>query len=146
MQHRQTLARYLTAARGKLELTQKQVGELLGVDASQVSRWERADQLPGAQRLSALADALHLDIVELRALFMEAQQEELVSARQERDSARHERDLLLTAMRSFVDKYGEFHGAYEEINLRVRRIDEQLEARIAAAVLEALRQTQADAG
>jgi transcriptional regulator with XRE-family HTH domain len=132
--HRQKLAQYLTEARTNTGLTQKQVGEVLGVDASQVSRWERGDQLPGPQRLVPLADVLRVDADELRALFMDAQQEELVSARQERD-------LMMGAMRSFVAKYSEFHAAYEEIVERVRRLDERdehLESRIVAAVLEAL--------
>jgi len=131
MSHRQTLSRFLIDARGEADLTQKQVGDILGVDASQVSRWERGEQLPSPTRLVAMAGALRVDADVLRGLFMEAMQEEAVSARQERD-------LLLGAMRSFVDKYSEFHAAYEEITERVRRIDDQLEDRIAAAVLEAL--------
>jgi transcriptional regulator with XRE-family HTH domain len=47
--------------RREAHLTQAQLGERVGVDATRISKWERAGQIPSAGQLDALAGVLGVD-------------------------------------------------------------------------------------
>jgi len=48
----------IRTARLKKGLTQRQLGDLLGVTVASVSGWEQGDSLPDSRKLAGLADAL----------------------------------------------------------------------------------------
>lgn len=52
----------LRAARAAAGLTQRQLAERIGTDSFQVSRWERGANRPQDETLTALADALSIDL------------------------------------------------------------------------------------
>lgn len=51
--------------RGKKKFTQEQLGELIGVDKGNISRYESGQQFPDFDRLITLADSLDIKISEL---------------------------------------------------------------------------------
>ena len=53
-------ASQLRAARAKTRMTQAELGELVGVDGSSVSSWERGERLPSRDRVYRLYVALNL--------------------------------------------------------------------------------------
>lgn len=48
--------------RKELELTQEQLGALVGGDKTMISHWERGKCAPNPRRMPALAEALQMDI------------------------------------------------------------------------------------
>jgi len=59
------IGRTLAALRVAHGWTQAELGERTGMDKSQISRYERDEEQPGPRNLQRLAEALHLDPVEL---------------------------------------------------------------------------------
>jgi transcriptional regulator with XRE-family HTH domain len=56
------LGRNIKAARESKDLTQKELGLLIGVDALAVSRWERGVGTPNGPNLQAVAQHLQVEI------------------------------------------------------------------------------------
>ena len=56
------LGRNIRAARGELDLTQRQVAVKLGVDSMLVSKWERGWHRPSDENLIALAGLFKCDV------------------------------------------------------------------------------------
>lgn len=57
-----TVAANIRAARDAKNLTQRELGVMLGVDAMYVSRWERGVVMPSPPNVEALADALGVSV------------------------------------------------------------------------------------
>jgi transcriptional regulator with XRE-family HTH domain len=55
-----TFGNRLAAARKKIKMTQKQLGDALGVSDAAISGWERGDSAPEIHRLPALLKALKI--------------------------------------------------------------------------------------
>ena len=55
----------IKAARQARKLTQKQVGEALGIDGRHVQAWEAGRRNPGPKHLAKLAEVLGLDVRDL---------------------------------------------------------------------------------
>lgn len=51
--------------RKRADLTQKEVADILGLDQTTVSRWERGRKLPRADRLPRIADLYHCSVDDL---------------------------------------------------------------------------------
>ena len=52
-------------ARAKRQLTQKQLGKLVGVSDNQIHRWENGNTKPNLKSLMRLSEVLEIDIEEL---------------------------------------------------------------------------------
>ena len=61
----ETVGAFIRQERKKQSLTQKDLGEAVGVSDKAVSKWERGLSFPDITLLSALADVLDVSIVEL---------------------------------------------------------------------------------
>lgn len=57
---RRDLAEYLQGARKAKKLTQAQAGDVLGVDHSQISKWESGENTPRPDRAAAIAELYDL--------------------------------------------------------------------------------------
>ena len=55
----------IKTARLQRRLTQKQVGEALGIDGRHVQAWEAGRRSPGPKYLTSLAEVLGLDVRDL---------------------------------------------------------------------------------
>lgn len=97
MGYRAELGGTIKDARVRAGLSQGQLGSAAGVSAQQVSRWERAQAIPGRAALAKVADALDLDWRALNDLAMDAGEEELKATRTERDRLKD--DLVATTAR-----------------------------------------------
>lgn len=51
--------------RRRVNLTQKEVADILGLDQTTVSRWERGHKLPRADRLMRIAELYHCSVDDL---------------------------------------------------------------------------------
>lgn len=60
-----TLGARIREIRGRLELTQQELANTLGVDVIQISRWERGETTPRLGRLSHIAALADLTLAEL---------------------------------------------------------------------------------
>lgn len=78
---RKAFAEYVARARETLGITQSDLGDQVGVEAQQVSRWETGRSLPASRKLRLLADALKLTDAERARLH------ELHSVASEEDKA-----------------------------------------------------------
>jgi transcriptional regulator with XRE-family HTH domain len=58
----------LAAARTHAGLTQRDLAAAVGVTSLSVSRWERADRMPDAERLARICAALEVDPAALLAV------------------------------------------------------------------------------
>lgn len=57
--------RNIRSGRSVLGLSQKQFGELLGVDQSTIARWERGDMAPRDRHKVKIAETLRQDVRQL---------------------------------------------------------------------------------
>ena len=55
----------IKAARQARKLTQKQVGDVLGIDGRHVQAWEAGRRNPGPKHLAKLSEVLGLQIIDL---------------------------------------------------------------------------------
>lgn len=62
----------LIDARQKLDLSQADLAEAIGVEQETVSSWERGDLLPRAHRIDSIAVAVSMKPDKLRALWFES--------------------------------------------------------------------------
>lgn len=67
-----TIHERLKAAREKAGLSQADLAAKLKIDKTTVSHWELQKALPRRDRLDDVADALGIEIGELRRLYMDA--------------------------------------------------------------------------
>jgi transcriptional regulator with XRE-family HTH domain len=67
MRTKATFGQVVRTARQQAGLTQEALADILGVDQSLVSFWERNDRHPAAKRLVALARALNIPATDLLA-------------------------------------------------------------------------------
>jgi transcriptional regulator with XRE-family HTH domain len=123
---RQKLADLIASKRGAT--TQAQLAAALGVSAGQVSRWERAVQIPALKILGRLADRLGVPQAALYELAAAAAQEEAREARQELSE-------VLVEVRRFVHQYKELGHTYVNMSQQVDLLVAEV-AEIKQAVLK----------
>jgi len=92
--NRQALSVFITEARVKAQLSRKELAAAVGVDPSQVTRWEKGTSVPKIRRAGSLAAALHVDKGELQQLIGEATEEEAADAKRDAAFLRSQLDLL----------------------------------------------------
>lgn len=108
MSAREDLADHLRAWRKQAGLTQEQAAEALGVDPSQLSRWENGKQLPKQNRSRDFAHVYQVD----RALVSEK-----LGAAHEEDAGEGRQALKLMATLS--DRVATMQKALDEILRRL---------------------------
>lgn len=109
---RQAVAALLFEARRKKRLTQRQVGELIGVDPSALSRWERGEALPTAANVSRLASTYDLGELELLRRVNEAKDEEIGTLRKDTSELA---TRLVEAIDNFEAMAGEMRTLFGQI-------------------------------
>ena len=80
---RKAFADFVARARDALDMTQKELGDAVDVDAQQVSRWENGRSLPSSRKLRRLAEALKLtgaNLVRFYELHSSASEEDKATA------------------------------------------------------------------
>lgn len=115
MSQRKNLADVIADARRARDLTQAELSSCLGVSGQMVSRWERGVARPGRANLKALATTLGLDVAELLDLSLEAQHEDLVATRKDRDQ-------LIALIQSIGDRFEAVAERLEDLETRVARV------------------------
>lgn len=87
---RQALAAFLGVARKAAKLTQQAAGEALGVDRSQISRWESGENVPREERVDAIAALYKIDETDLAHRVLAAGEEERLDLRKDNDGLRQD--------------------------------------------------------
>lgn len=67
LQTKAVVAHNLRLGRERVGLTQRQLGEAVGVESFQISRWERGSHRPSDTKLHALGEALGMTFAEFFA-------------------------------------------------------------------------------
>lgn len=106
------IASYLHDHMVRTGRTEAEVGDLLGVDQTQVSRWRRGATVPRPANLEALAELLEVDVAELDAA--RGVSERLRVEVAERRAGSPEAELA------------EVRAENRRLKARIRRLEEQL--------------------
>lgn len=112
---RQAFADYLRASRDNTGVTGKQVAKALGVDPAQVSRWERAAQLPDPRRLRDIAEVLQVDPLDLAMRHAAAGMEDSSELRRDRDRLRSEAAVIMRRLDDVDAQLAQVVGLLEQL-------------------------------
>lgn len=95
---RRDLAEYLLQSRREQDLTQRQAAEVLGIDASQISKWESGENIPRSERIGAIADVYGIRESALQLHVMLAIEEERLDLREQLSKREKQHAELLSRL------------------------------------------------
>lgn len=102
--NRDALGVFLHNARTRAKLTQRQVGEHLEVDPSQVSRWESGDNVPREERAGSIAELYEIDEADLLHRILAAGDEEKAELRRELTKVHRDNEGLAATAQELIDE------------------------------------------